>query len=99
MKTEEKWAAHVSAWRSSGKTAKTFSAEQKLSAASLYAWASRLSRSSRKVPMARVVTRATPVVVHDASITIEVRGARVSVRRGVDTVLLREVLTVLGVLS
>src|SRR4051812_48172102 len=96
--TQAKWAARVSAWRSSGQTAPAFCAGKGFSPGGLRYWSSRLSRGEivREVRMARVV-RAVPAPEPATSpIVVEVGGARVVVQRGFDPDALRAVFAVLS---
>ena len=94
MTTEEKWRARVDEWRASGQGAREFCAAQGCSESSLYSWAQRLGGKAGSVPLARVVARPT-MLGGDTPLVIEAAGARVTVRRGVDRDLLRDVLAAL----
>jgi hypothetical protein len=96
--TQAKWAARVSAWRSSGQTAPAFCEGKGFSPGGLRYWSSRLGRGEglSEIKMARVV-RAEPALEPATSpIVVEVGGARVTVQRGFDPEALRAVLAVLG---
>lgn len=104
--SEATWAARVRAWRESGKDVHEFSAGQAYAPSTLRWWASRLKRLKKTasapppktVAMARIVrtVRREPVSVEDASLVVEVAGARIVVRSGFDTRLLRDVVSALG---
>jgi hypothetical protein len=103
--TEAKWAGRVSEWRQSGKAAEEFAEGMGFEASTLRYWASRLKKAKAEpggnapnVRLARVVRRersATVVGAADAGVVIEVGRARVTVRRGFDASVLREVLDAL----
>lgn len=99
MTTEAKWAARVKAWRESGQTADGFAAGKGFAAGTLRWWASELVRRQRGVvPLARVV-RVKSREEGEASVgafAVEVSGARITVERGFDAELLRDVVTALG---
>lgn len=102
MTTEEKWAERIRAWKTSGLTARVFCADKDFTAGTLQYYASRLGLSGRGgLRLARVVRKATPVLQvtvepSDTPLVIEAGAFRVSVRRGVDRELLRDVLSALG---
>ena len=88
------WAKRVSAWRASGETAGAFSARSGCAPSTLRWWASRLR--AERAGFVRVVTASAPNPdARDATITIEIAGARVLVRPGVDRDALADVLDVL----
>ena len=97
------WAERVRAWRASGLSATDFARPEGYRAKTLSWWASELKRRERikssavpKVAMARVrVVRRSSA--RDEGISIVVAGAQISVRRGFDAALLREVVDALGV--
>ena len=96
--TQAKWAARVSAWRSSGQTAPEFCKGKEFSPGGLRYWSSRLGRGEvvSEVRMARVV-RAVPALEPITSpIVVEVGGACIAVQRGSDQEAWRAVLAVLG---
>lgn len=93
MTTESKWAAHVAAWRGSGLSAAAFCANRGITTSSLRHWAKRL-RDSSPVPEVRLARVVAPGA-SDEPVVIETRGVRVSVRRGFDRDVLREVLGIL----
>ena len=97
--TQAKWAARVSEWRQSGKPAEEFADGRGFEGSTLRYWSSRLKHGIDTVPaetppvrMARVVRRSKSAVAAttDAGIVVEVGAARVTVRRGFDPLLLRE---------
>lgn len=101
--TESKWSERVQEWKSSGKSAKEFAAGREFKASTLVYWASCLRRSSgaarpssppRRLRMARVISAARPAA--DDAIVVTVGAARVAVRAGFDSVLLRQVVEALG---
>jgi hypothetical protein len=102
--TEAKWAARVTEWRASGRTAPEFCVGKGFKPGGLRYWASRLGMpadggaAAPKPParIARVVRAATPAPVHETLILIEIGHARLGVRRGFDAETLRAVLGVLG---
>ena len=110
--TEAKWAERVRAWRASVKTAEVFASGQEFEASTLRYWSSRLKAelvdakasvkpASTTVAMARVLRgrRRQPEGVHvatGAELAIVIGGAKISVSRGFDAALLREVVVALG---
>lgn len=110
-KTQAEWAARVAAWRASGKTAREFAAEHSLSASTLAWWRSRLRRlrsldaeapatavaggaERPSVRMAKVVATKGQFGA-EGTLVIELGGARIVVRQGFDTHLLRDVVVAL----
>jgi hypothetical protein len=102
--TETKWAGRVSEWRQSGKAAEEFAEGRGFEASTLRFWASRLKKVKAEpggnppvVRLARVVRRSRLPLVDgaDAGVVVEVGRARVTVRRGFDPSVLREVLDAL----
>lgn len=109
--TEAKWKDRVQAWRSSGKTAEAFVADEDFEASTLRYWASRLkgelkasgaavSSAPSQVAMARVIrrrrSRATASPSSASELELVVGGARITVGRGFDAGLLREIVLALG---
>lgn len=96
--TEAKWAARVTAWRSSGQTAPQFCKGKGFSPGGLHYWSSRLGQSAAvgEVRMARVVREVPALEPMESPIVVEAGGVRVAVRRGFDREALRAVLSVLG---
>ena len=103
--TQAKWAVRVSEWRQSGKSAEEFAEGRGFEGSTLRYWSSRLKHGTDTVPpetppvrMARVVRRsklaadATTKATAEAGIVVEVGAARVTVRRGFDRLLLRELI-------
>jgi hypothetical protein len=96
------WAERVRAWRASGLSATDFARPEAYRGKTLSWWASELKRRERvqasaapKVAMARVrVVRRTQE--RDEAISIVVAGAHVTLRRGLDAALLREIVAALG---
>src|SRR6266542_2215529 len=97
--TQAKWAARVSEWRQSGKPAEEFAVGRGGEGSTLRYWSSRLKHGTYAVPtetqpvrMVRVVRRSklAAVATAEAGIVVEVGAARVTVRRGFDPLLLRE---------
>jgi transposase len=100
--TEAKWSARVSEWRASGQTAKEFCEGKDFTAGGLRYWSSRLRQGKEKatateaVRIARVVRAESLPAPIDASLFVEVAGARVGVQRGFDPEVLRAVVAALG---
>lgn len=99
--TETKWVARVADWRESGKSAEEYAAGRGFEGSTLRFWASRLktkngdTNQAPRVRVARVVRRTSPSAAErhaDAGIVVEVGRARISVRRGFDPSVLREVI-------
>jgi hypothetical protein len=100
--TETKWAERVAGWKASGQTASAFCKGKDFSASGLRYWISRLGKgepgaAKPEVRLARVVRGARSGAAAETPILIEVRGARLGVRRGFDPETLQAVLDVLGV--
>jgi transposase len=95
MTNTDEWKKHVADWRASGLGAEEFSQARGLSKARLWAWSSRLRKAERAtagvVQLARVVRQASPER-NEGSVTVELHGARVLVRPGVDRAILATVL-------
>jgi hypothetical protein len=96
------WSERVRAWRASGLSATDFAKPEGYRGKTLSWWASELKRRERekasavpKVAMARVRVRRRPTN-HDATLSVVVAGARITVRRGFDATLLREIVNALG---
>ena len=96
------WEERVRAWRASGLSATDFARPEGYRGKTLSWWASELKRRERvkssaapKIRLARVrvVRRAQ---TRDEAISVVVGGAQISVRRGFDAALLREVVGALG---
>ena len=108
--TAAKWAERVRGWRASGASAASFAAGQGFAASTLRWWDSKLTQAAKpRVAMARVVRRgagepaeaaagaATSVAVPSApTLTLEVDGVRIVVRRGFDAELLRQLVHAIG---
>ena len=99
--TESTWAARVDDWRTSGETAPRFCKGKGFSPGGLRYWASRLGKTGREtqpkeVRIARVVRALPAASPEETPIVIEMGGARVAIRRGVDAEALRVALDVLG---
>jgi hypothetical protein len=99
MATAVEWAERVNTWRASGKTARRFCEESGYSTKSLLAWSSRLGRKADKkgnavseVRLARVVRE--PVRVNEP-LVVQVGGARIEIRAGVDRAALAALLNAL----
>jgi hypothetical protein len=107
----DRWAELVSAWEASGQTAQAFAATQGIAESSLRWWKTELLRRARRraprrspgphgrggtrpVTLARVVRE--DEVVPTATIEVQLAGARLSVGRGFDAELLREVVRALS---
>lgn len=100
---EEKWAARLAAWKTSGKSQRDFAADERFSLSTFRWWSSRLrTKKSRKaaeivskISMARVIR--TPIKREsEAMLIVEIAGGvRVIVRRGFDDDLLRDVVSAL----
>ncbi|HEX7479705.1 MAG TPA: hypothetical protein VF331_18020 [Polyangiales bacterium] len=103
MTKASEWLQRVAAWQASGLRAGEFCVGRDYSAKTLQWWSSRL-RHGRVAPtargeavrLARVVRSAVAVPPMATSIVIEVGGARVEVRPGVDRAALQVVLEVLS---
>jgi uncharacterized protein YggE len=95
METRAKWQERVSAWKASGQSAREFSEGKEYKASTLLWWAGQLSRQSQPMRMARVV-RSTAAETTETGVTIQAGALCVSVRRGFDRDVLREVLSMLG---
>lgn len=95
MTNTDEWKKHVAEWRASGLSAEEFSKEHGLSKTRLWAWSSRLRKAERiaagGVPLARVIRQTSPER-NEGSVTVELHGARVVVRAGVDRATLATVL-------
>ena len=106
--TAAKWAERVRGWRESGASAASFAAGQGFAASTLRWWDSKLTQAAKpQVAMARVVRTparkraergGTSSVAGPsaATLTIEVDGVHVAVRRGFDAELLRQLVHALG---
>jgi len=104
--TQAKWAERVREWRASGKTAEEFAAAFEFEASTLRYWASRLKTEAEKTTptIAHVVRRRTGSSTRAAStgaapaseVEVVIGAARIVVRRGFDTELLRQVAAALG---
>jgi hypothetical protein len=100
--TTTDWNEVVTAWRASGKSAQAFARDRGISAATLRWWSTERERHERakssSVKVARVV-RSSPKAVSertDPCLDVYVRHARISVREGFDSKLLRAVVDALG---
>jgi hypothetical protein len=98
--TEAKWAGRVAEWRQSGEGAEEFAEGRGFEGSTLRFWSSRLKTKSGEatkakpsVRLARVVRRVSPATPgrDDAGIVVEVGLARITVRRGFDPAVLRDV--------
>jgi hypothetical protein len=96
------WSERVRAWRASGLSATDFAKPEGYRGKTLSWWASELKRRERekasvvpKVTMARVRVRRRPTN-DDATLSVVVAGAHITVRRGFDATLLREIVNALG---
>ena len=109
--TAAKWAERVRGWRASGTSAASFAAGQGFAASTLRWWDSKLTQSAKpRVAMARVVRRAAGAPPEAAAgaatsrvappsaptLTVEVDGVRIVVRRGFDAELLRQLVRAIG---
>jgi hypothetical protein len=92
MTTSSEWAQRVAAWKASGLSGREFCRELEYTSQDLSWWSSRLRRRATqssengpRVPLARVVrsVASTPTPTA-ASVVIELAGARVELRAGVD---------------
>ncbi|SRR5260370_41196845 len=98
--TQAKWAARVSEWRRGGKSAEEFAEGRGFEPSTLRYWASRLKQGAGvaaetpAVRIARVVRRSGSIdsATASAGIVVEIGAARVTVRRGFDQLLLRELI-------
>lgn len=94
MASAETWAKRVAAWRESGQSADAFAAGRGFAGNTLRWWASALRR--RDARLVRVVVAETPAAPErEEAIEIELHGARVRVRAGVDRATLATVIAVL----
>jgi hypothetical protein len=107
--TEAKWAERIEQWKQSGQRATEFAEGQPYKASTLIWWSTELRRraqggesrgaagKTRKIPMARVVTRArVDSTISAAGLIVEVSGARIALQRGFDAELLSQVVRALG---
>jgi len=109
--TAAKWAERVRGWRASGASAASFAAGQGFAASTLRWWDSKLTQAAKpRVAMARVVRSAARKPAEAAegvatsrvaspnapTLTLEVEGVRVVVRRGFDAELLRQLVHAIG---
>lgn len=106
--TSAKWAERVRGWRESGVSAASFAAGQGFAASTLRWWDSKLTQAAKpRVTMARVVRRAAAEAAEGSAtrsvappsaptLTIEVGGVRIAVRRGFDAELLRQLVQAIG---
>jgi len=95
MTNTEEWKTYVAEWRASGLSAEEFCKQRGLSRTRLWAWSSRLRKAERSVSgggvqLARVI-RSGPRE-DDRTVTVELHGARVVVRAGIDGATLAAVL-------
>jgi hypothetical protein len=81
----------VRRWRASGRSARAFAESEGIQPGTLRWWSSELRRESKFVDATSLVTATA-----DASLVLEIGGARIRVSRGFDAELLREVLAALG---
>ena len=104
MATEAEWIARVAEWRASGVSARDFCERKDYAARGLQWWASQLRRrgdfkpvrAKPEVVLARVVCKAPArPTVQGAALVVDLAGARVEVREGVDRQLLSFVFDVL----
>jgi hypothetical protein len=101
--TEAKWSERVREWKASGRTAKEYAAGREFKASTLVYWASCLRtgtggapRAQKREPRVRMV-RVVPTRVRvDDTIVVAIGPARVAVRAGFDSALLRQVVRALG---
>jgi len=92
MTTSSEWAQRVAAWKASGLSGRDFCRELDYTSKDLSWWSSRLRRNGTqaavegaRVPLARVVrTLPSPPTPTAASVVVELAGARVELRAGVD---------------
>lgn len=104
--TAAKWAERVRGWRASGASAASFAAGQGFAASTLRWWDSKLTQAAKPpVAMARVVRSAAgkPAAAAEVAaspnaptLTLEVEGVRIVVRRGFDAELLRQLVHAIG---
>ena len=108
--TAAKWTERVRSWRASGASAVSFAAGQGFAASTLRWWDSKLTQAAKpRVAMARVVRgtggpaeagagAATSGVAPPSAptLTLEVDGVRIVVRRGFDAELLRQLVHAVG---
>lgn len=104
MTKASEWAQRVAAWQASGLSAREFCRELEYSGKDLQWWSSRLRRMQKpagdeRVRLARVVRSTVAAPPMAAIIVIELSGARVEVRPGVDRAALQMVLEVLSAAS
>jgi len=109
-KTEAVWAERIEEWGRSGQSATEFAEGKSYTGGALSWAASQLRKGTRskakpregrarverkqKLRIAEVIRRPSRVVVAEG-LVLEIAGARVSVRRGFDQTLLRDVVNVL----
>ncbi len=106
--TAAKWAERVRGWRESGASAASFAAGKGFAASTLRWWDSKLTQAAKpRVAMARVIRRAASEPAGGAvtsplapssgpTLSLEVDGVRIVVRRGFDAELLRQLVHALG---
>jgi hypothetical protein len=101
--TEKKWSERVRDWRASGRSAEAYAKGREFKGSTLRFWGSHLRRAGSSasaesgatpgVRMLRVVARSTPT---EGTIEVIVGAARIVVRSGFDSGLLRQVVAALG---
>ena len=96
------WTERVHAWRASGLSASEFAKPEGYRAKTLSWWASELKRRELaktsavpRVAMARVRVVGRPTE-RDGGISVVIGAAQITVRRGFDAALLREIVGALG---
>ena len=96
------WSERVRAWRESGLSAAEFAKPEGYRPTTLSWWGSELRRRERvrssaepKLAMARVRVVRRPTA-RDGTISVVVGGAQITLRRGFDAALLREIVGALG---
>ncbi len=88
------WQERVDAWRASGQTAEAFGNRNGFKGKTLRWWASELRQRPR---FARVIRKGkTDVPSSDELLVIEIAGARIAVRPGFSSALLKQVVAALG---
>jgi hypothetical protein len=101
MRRRRQSGTRVGEWRQRGKSPEEFAEGRGFEPSTLCFWASRLKRklaehaeATPAVRMAQVVRRSTPTVAarDEDGVIVEIREARIIVRRGFDPTLSREVI-------
>lgn len=103
MNKQTEWAAHVAAWRNSGKTASVYCAEQGLKLGALRYWSGRITRGQgsggaelmRRVRFAQVRPPSSERVVTGPALVMSIGEVSLQVPAGADVGVLRETVAML----